>query len=138
MPAPLLVDRLREHARTIPDALAVRAPGGERTMAGLAAQACQPGDRVAVLGKPSLAWLDVMVGAMFARCAFAPLSPALTVAEQQTLIGDAAPRLVFADAEQAARGGCPQGATVALEGLEAWIAAGTGSGAFTPDNLSPN
>lgn len=143
-PAPLFVDRIREHARTIPDALAVRAADGdlapaELTMAELAGRAeriaarlreegCRPGDRVVVLGKPSLAWFEVMVGAMFARCAFTPLSTALTVAEQQTLIADAAPRLVFADAGLAAQGGCPAGETVLLEGLAQWLAAGPGAG----------
>lgn len=139
MAAVLFVDRVREHARTLPTSLAVRAPGGERTMARLAERAeriaarlreegCRPGDRVVALGQPSLAWVEVMVGAMFARCAFAPLSTALTVAEQDILLGDAAPALVFADADFVARGGCPAGRTVTLEALDAWIEAGPGTG----------
>ena len=139
-PAPLLVDQLRHHALTTPNTLGVRAPGGERTMAQLVARAehiaarlreagCQPGDRVAVLGRPSLAWVDMMVGAMFARCAFAPLSTSLTVAEQQLLLADAAPKLVFADAEFAGKGGCPAERTITLEKLDDWLAAGPCIGA---------
>lgn len=133
--APLLVDQIRRHAVTIPDALAIRAPGGERSMAELAMRAeriagrlreagCQPGDRVAILGRPSLAWTDVMLGAMFARCGFAPLSTSLTVAEQRALLGDAEPRLIFADPEFAQQGGCPAEITVSLEALDEWVAAG--------------
>ncbi len=138
-PAPLLVDQIRCHAETIPGALAIRAPGGERTMATLAQRAeriaarlreagYRPGDRVAVLGRPSLAWTDVMLGAMFARCGFAPLSTSLTVEEQRLLLADAAPRLIFADAEFARQGGCPADITVQLEALDQWIAAGAGCG----------
>lgn len=137
--APLLVDRIREHARVIPDSLAVRAPGGELTMAQLAARSeriaarlreagCIPGDRIVVLGRPSLAWIEVMMGAAFARCAIAPLSTSLTVDEQKTLLADALPRLIFADAEFAGQGGCPAQITVGLEDLDSWIAAGTGKG----------
>ena len=138
-PAPLFADQLRHHAQATPHTLAVRAPGGQRTMADLVAQAerfaarlraagCRPGDRVAVLGRPSLAWIEVMVGAMFARCAFAPLSTSLTVAEQHLLLTDAQPAAVFADADFAAQGGCPADRTVALDALEAWVAAGPGAG----------
>ena len=137
--APLLVDRIREHASTIPDALAVRAPGGERTMAEIAARAeriaarlrqqgCRPGDRVAVIGRPSLAWIEVMLGAMFARCGFAPMSTSLTVAEQALLLDDARPKLIFADSEFVDQTGCPSGLTICLELLDGWIAAGPGSG----------
>jgi acyl-CoA synthetase (AMP-forming)/AMP-acid ligase II len=69
-----------------------------------------------------------MVGAMFARCAFAPLSTSLTVAEQRLLISDADPQLVFADAEFADRDGCPPDRTIAIEQLDAWVAAGEGAG----------
>jgi long-chain acyl-CoA synthetase len=138
-PAPLLVERIREHARTIPDALAVRAPGGELTMAQLAERAeriagrlreegCVPGDRIAVLGKPSLGWIEAMFGAKFARTAFAPVSPSLRAEELERLLADAAPRLIFADSELAELGSLPAGTTVALEELDAWIAAGPGKG----------
>ena len=136
-PAPLLVDQIRHFARTVPGTLAVRAPGGERTMSELAERAetiaarlreegCQPGDRVAVIGRPSLAWIEVMVGAMFARCAFAPMSTSLTMAERRLLLADAGPRLIFADNECAD----PDSATptIRLETLEDWIAAGAGTG----------
>lgn len=137
--APLLVDQIRRHAQTVPDALAVRAPGGERTMAALAQRAeriaarlreagCRPGDRVAVLGRPSLAWVDVMLGAMFARCGFAPLSTSLTASERRALLTDAGPRLAFADAEFAGQGGFLSGDTVLLDALDEWIAAGRGAG----------
>jgi acyl-CoA synthetase (AMP-forming)/AMP-acid ligase II len=133
--APLLVDRIRHHAKTIPRALAVRAPGGERTMAELADRAeqiaarlreagCRPGDRIAVFGHASLAWLDVMVGAMFARCAFAPFSTSLTPAEQRDLLADAGPRLIFADSAFAGQGRCPAPITIELEALDAWLVAG--------------
>lgn len=138
-PAPLFIDQLRHHARTTPNTLAVRAPGGERSMAELVARGeriaarlreagCQPGDRIAVLGRPSLAWVEVMAGAMFARCAFAPLSTSLTVAEQQLLLADAAPALIFADGEFASQGGCPADRTVDMDHLEGWIEAGSGAG----------
>ena len=141
-PAPLFVEQLRSHAAAFPDALAIRAPGGERNMqqlvdrsehiaARLREVGCKPGDRVVVFGRPSIAWLDVMVGAMFARCAFAPLSTALTVGEQKTLLADAQPRLIFAANEFAEQfpqhSGCPPEITVRLEDLETWIATGTGS-----------
>ncbi len=134
--APLLVDQIRRHASEVPNTLAVRAPGGERSMAGLAVRAeliaarlreqgCQPGDRIAVIGKPSLAWVEVMIGAMFARCAFAPMSTSLTMAERRLLLADAGPRLVFADREFADP---DKGETVDLAALEDWISAGRGSG----------
>ena len=137
--APLLVDQIRHHARSLPKTLAVRAPGGELTVAQLAARAeriaarlreagCRPGDRVALLGRPSLAWIEIMIGAMFARCAFAPLSTSLTVPEQGLLLADAQPRLVFADSEFAGQGGCPPDVTVRIEALDEWIAAGDGEG----------
>lgn len=135
-PAPLLVDQIRRHAREVPDTLAVRAPGGERTMAELATRAeriaarlreagCQPGDRVAVIGRPSLAWVEVMVGAMFARCTFAPLSTSLTMAERSLLLADAGPRLVFADREFA---NPDSGETINLAALDDWITAGASLG----------
>lgn len=138
-PAPLLVERIRLHAREIPATLAVRAPGGERTMAELAARAerfaarlreagCQPGDRVAVLGHPSLGWIEIMVGAMFARCAFAPFSTSLSITDLEALLADAAPRIVFADGALADRGGFLPDRTVRIEALEDWIAAGPGMG----------
>lgn len=139
MAAPLLVDRIRLHARAHPQTLAIRAPGGERSMAEAAARAeriaarlreagCVPGDRIAVIGRPSLAWMEVMLGAMFARCAFAPLPTSLTATEQKLLLADAGPRLIFADAEFVAMGACPPDRTVALEGLDARIAGGPGIG----------
>jgi acyl-CoA synthetase (AMP-forming)/AMP-acid ligase II len=135
-PAPLLVDQIRRHAREVPGTLAVRAPGGERTMTELAKRAeriaarlreagCQPGDRIAAIGRPSLAWVEVMVGAMFARCAFAPLSTSLTMAERRLLLADAGPRLVFADREFFDP---DAGESVDLAALENWIAAGPGIG----------
>jgi len=138
-PAPLLVERIREHARTIPDSLAVRAPGGELTMSGLLARAeriaarlreegCAPGDRVVVLGRSSLVWVEVMFGAKFARCGFAPLSTSLRVDELKGLLDDAEPKLIFADADLAGQGGCPSEFTVRLEALDEWIAAGNGIG----------
>lgn len=137
--APLLSDQIRQYALTIPGALAVRAPGGERTMWQLAARSeliaarlreigCRPGDRVALSGRPSIAWIDIMFGAMFARCAFAPLSTSLTAAEQALLLTDADPKIVFAESEIAARGGCPANITQPLELLDDWIAAGPGAG----------
>ncbi|MEY4159406.1 MAG: hypothetical protein RLZZ136_27 [Pseudomonadota bacterium] len=133
--APLLVDQIRLHAQTVPESLAVRAPGGERTMAELAQRAeaiaarlrecgCQPGDRVAVIGHPSLAWIEVMLGAMFARCAFAPLSTSLTETERALLLADAQPRMIFADQAFADQGQT----TFSLAALDSWIAAGTGIG----------
>jgi len=138
-PAPLLVERIREHARTIPDCLAVRAPGGELTMAGLAARAeriagrlreegCVPGDRVVVLGHPSLAWIEVMFGAKFARCSIAPVSTSLRPDELKGLLADAGPKLVFADAALAEGGCCTPDITVRLEDLDQWIEAGPGAG----------
>jgi len=138
-PAPLLVERIREHARAIPDSLAVRAPGGELTMAQLASRAeCiaarlreegrKPGDRIVVLGRPSLAWIEVMIGANFARCAIAPISTSLRPEELRGLLADAQPRLIFADAERAGDGACLQDITVRLEDLDEWIAAGPGAG----------
>jgi long-chain acyl-CoA synthetase len=140
MPAPLLIEQLRRHAADVPETLAIRAPGGARSMAELVARSeaiaarlreagCQPGDRVAVIGRPCIAWLDVMLGAMFARCAFAPLSTALTGDEQKALLADAQPSLIFSSAEFASLGGCPPEITVPLGELESWIAAGSGTGA---------
>ena len=137
--APLLVDQIRRHAATVPEALAVRAPGGERSMAALAARAeriaarlretgCQPGDRVAVIGRPSLAWVEVMIGAMFARCAFTPMSPSLTPAERRILLADAGPRLIFADHDLIDQESGLPGLWLALDALDNWLAAGPGGG----------
>ncbi len=134
---PLFVEQLRRHAIAIPDALAVRAPGGERSMAELVARSeriasrlremgLRPGDRVSLIGRASLAWLDVMIGAMFNRCAIAPLSPVLTVADKAALLADMKPGLIFA--EEDFREGCDPNKTVMLEQLELWIAAGSGTG----------
>lgn len=139
LPAPLFVDRVREHATRQPDALALRALGGERRFAELVArseriaarlreQGCRPGDRIVVIGHSSIFWLDVMIGAMFARCAFAPLSTALTITEQAQLLEDAAPQLVFAGRAFVDTCPFPAARKVVLEDLEAWIAAGSGLG----------
>jgi long-chain acyl-CoA synthetase len=133
MTATLFVDRLRALAAEQPTALAIRAPGGERDFGGMVTRSeriaarlreagCVPGDRIVVIGRPSLAWLDVMLGAMVARAAFAPFSTALTIDERHLLIGDARPRLVFADREFASDGAIP------LETLDRWIADGAGTG----------
>ena len=139
MHAPLLVDQLRAHANAVPDTLAIRAPGGELTMAELVARAehvaarlracgCVTGDRVAVIGRPSLAWAEIMIGAMFARTAFAPMSSSLTAAEHALLLADAEPRLIFADPEFVSQGACPPDRTIALDDLDAWLAAAPGIG----------
>jgi acyl-CoA synthetase (AMP-forming)/AMP-acid ligase II len=137
---PLFVEQVRAHARQRPNDLATRAPGGERSWAELVARSeriaarlrecgCEPSDRIVILGRPSIQWLDVMLGAMFARCAAAPLSTALTAEEQALLLADARPRLVFADREFIRMGACPADRTVALEELDSWAAAGPGAGA---------
>ena len=146
-PVSLIVDRIRSHAARMPEALALRAPGGQRSYGALVARAeaiaarlraegCAPGDRIAIIGKPSIAWLDVMAGAMFARCAFAPLSTALTIAEQALLLQDARPALVFSAA--AFSGACPwpKDRVVALERIDAWIAEGPAQG--DPDRPEPD
>jgi long-chain acyl-CoA synthetase len=137
--SPLFVDQIRAHAAQQPKALAMRARGGERNwrelldrseqIAGrLRAAGCEPGDRIVIIGRPSLDWLEVMVGAMFARCAVAPLSTALTAEEQALLVADAQPTLIFADQEFARMGACPPYMTVELDGLSYWAAARSGEG----------
>lgn len=137
---PLLVEQIRRHAQAYPRTLAVRAPGGELTMAGLCQRAeaiaarlrgegCQPGDRIAVTGKPSLGWLELMAGAMFARCAFAPLSTSLTPGERAVLLGDCRPRLVFADRAIIADDPQLAAAGVPIEGIDEWLSAGPVAGA---------
>lgn len=105
--------------------LAARA---ERIAARLREEGCVPGDRIVVLGRPSLAWIEIMFGAKFARCGFAPLSTLLRPEEQKGLLADARPRLIFADAEFAGQGGCPLDITVRIEELDEWISAGPGEG----------
>ncbi len=134
-----LIERLREHARAIPGNIAIRAPGGALTFAQLAERAehiagrlrvhgCRPGDRVAIIGKPSLEWIEVLIGAAFARLAFAPISTMLTTEEHHRLLADARPAVIFADGEIVDAGSCSPDITIRLGALDEWMRSGPVAG----------
>lgn len=128
-------EQIRHNARTSPGSLAVRAPGGERSFEELVARAdaiaarlrgagCTPGSRVVIVGDSSLAWVDVLIGASFARACVVPMSPSLTNDEQAQLLKDAHPSLIFADENALTRKNLPAECTVSLEELDDWLATG--------------
>ncbi len=137
----LFVDRMRAHAAARPDALALRAPDGERNWGGLVErceriagrlreEGCMPGDRIALLGRNSIALLEMMIGTLFARCATVPLSSTLPPATLARLIEDAGPRFVFADADRRAdvEAADVPARIVELDGdYPAWLAAARGA-----------
>jgi acyl-CoA synthetase (AMP-forming)/AMP-acid ligase II len=109
--SPLFVENLRAHAAARPDDVALIAPDGslswdkliercELFAARLREEGCAPSDRIALIGRNSIAFLEVMLGALFARCATVPISPSLAPETMARLLDDAQPAFAFVDAEK--------------------------------------
>lgn len=117
---------LAAHAATQPDAVAVRID--DRTLdwrsldahvravaASLVRSGIVPGDRVALLGTPSIAYVECLFGAIAARACVVPLPVSASVETLQALLADCEARLLFVD---------PDAGDAALA-LAARLAAGT-------------
>ena len=136
---PLFVENVRAHALARPDAVALIAPDGRLSWAGLVArcelfaarlreEGCAPGDRIALIGRNSIAFLEVMLGTLFARCATVPISPSLAPETAARLLEDARPAFAFVDAEKLAtvEMAAPPIRAVLLDGgYREWLAAGS-------------
>jgi acyl-CoA synthetase (AMP-forming)/AMP-acid ligase II len=66
---------------------------------GLIAGGVRPGDRVAFLGKNSLAYFELFLGAMKARAVTAPVNWRLAEPEVGYVLGNARPRMLLVDAQ---------------------------------------
>ncbi len=101
---------IRRNAATRPDAIALVFEGRETTFAafdrnatraanGLIAAGCQPGDRVAYLGKNRDVYFELWMGAVKAGAVMVPVNWRLAPPEVAYILQDAAPRVVLADAD---------------------------------------
>ena len=132
----LVLDRWAEEQ---PDAIAAIAPHGDRSYARLSQDShdvartlrragVHAGDRVAVLARNDLPYLQLLYGASRAQAVLACLNWRLAAQEIRTLLSDCTPRLVFCEPEFAHL--IPEeAATVTLtgDGLTAWLGASTAS-----------
>ncbi len=137
--SPLFVDQMRAHAAARLNDVALIAPDGRLTWrelidrcelfaARLREEGCRPGDRIVVIGRNSIAFLEVMLGSLFARCATVPISPSLAVETMARLLENARPAIAFIDAEKLPAAGLATTPirTVLLDGdYRQWLAAGT-------------
>jgi acyl-CoA synthetase (AMP-forming)/AMP-acid ligase II len=110
VPFPRLV---AEHAAVQPDAPAFQVEGGtlgwsllhERTGAvarALVAGGVQPGDRVAIAGAASLAYIEVFFGTIAARACVVPLPVSATPDALASMMADSGARLLFVDPDAGA------------------------------------
>lgn len=146
------------HARTRPDAIAFQVEDRAldwRTLHEHVVQVAQalvrgglaPGERVAVLGAPSLAYAECLFGTVAARGCVVPLPMSASVETLEALLADCDARLLFLDpdagdaiaglaARLAARGGLEVvrfgGAGMEGEAYAAWRSRGDGSVALPP------
>lgn len=132
----LVLDRW---AQEQPQEIAAVTPQGSRDYRGLARDSeavaralglagVGPGDRVAVLARNGLPYLQLLYGASRAQAALVCLNWRLAPEELEVLISDCTPRLVFCDPEFAHL--LPEGTTtvtLAGGGLTDWLGAATAS-----------
>jgi long-chain acyl-CoA synthetase len=104
-----LSDLIRDHARARPDQLALIAGEARLSYAGLDAlmnrvaaslqrDGVAPGDAIAICAQASPRYAAVFLGALRAGAAVAPLAPSVTPDGFSSMLGDAQPRWLFADA----------------------------------------
>lgn len=109
-PALLFSERFRANARRSPHQLALKmgersldyaqlAETAEKIAAALGELGAAPGDRVAIIARTSVEYCCAIVGILLARCVVVPLSTTLPAEALASLLADAAPFAVFADAE---------------------------------------
>ncbi|MEV6971962.1 amino acid adenylation domain-containing protein [Kitasatospora sp. NPDC093806] len=123
-----VVDRVREHARQRPDAVAVTDDGGVLTYAELAGRAgavseLLAGDSgvVAILTEPGRDFLVAELGVLGTRRAFLPLDPRAPLARLTDLLADSGATAVLADRahrELAERAGVQVGRPVTVHELD--------------------
>src|SRR5690606_19427859 len=82
-----------------------------------------PGDRVAIIGATSTAYLVVMLGALRVGAVPAPMAPSSAVDTLRSMIDDASPTHVFMDDDVAATLGdlSPIARSLADEAFAAWL-----------------
>jgi acyl-CoA synthetase (AMP-forming)/AMP-acid ligase II len=106
---PTLGNILRPHARERGGHIALHGDGRATTYRELELRAnrvanallrlgIQPGDRVAYLGKNSVAYFEVLIGAAKARAVMTPLNWRLAPPELEYLLSDCKPRVLFVGA----------------------------------------
>lgn len=102
--------RIEAHGRATPDAVALQVGRGRATWRELGdgmrqvASALRnaqilPGERVALLGPASTAYVEALLGAVAARACVVPLPTSATVDTVEALLADSGARLLFVDAE---------------------------------------
>jgi long-chain acyl-CoA synthetase len=101
-------DIIAAHARTRPDAIAFHVEGRTldwRTLHGRVLEVARallrdgiaPGDRVALLGSASLAYVECLFGIIAARACVVPLPVSASVETLEALLADCEARLLFVD-----------------------------------------
>ncbi|GAW40956.1 Long-chain-fatty-acid--CoA ligase FadD13 [Brevundimonas sp. SH203] len=150
-----LSEAITDHAQKAGDRPALIEGGVSLTYAGLdlllnrAAAALRrdglsAGDRVALLGEPSIQYVAAFLAAVRAGITPVPLAPSVTDETLASMLEDAGPRLVFSDASQSARLGAEatRGAVVTLDGSHGgapWAEWLEGEGtAFVLDPVAPS
>ena len=97
-----------------------------RAAAALQREGLSVGDRVALLGEPSVEYAIAFLAAVRAGVTPVPLAPSVTDETLKAMLDDAQPRLVFSDASQSAR----------LEGLDIVTLDGSAGGKAWQDWLA--
>ncbi|MET0310601.1 MAG: class I adenylate-forming enzyme family protein [Burkholderiaceae bacterium] len=113
----------------------------------LVAEGVQPGDRVAIIGFASLAYIDCFFGAIAARACVVPLPASASAAALRTMLQDSGARILFIDPDTG-DGIAALGAALAQEGLRVvtfgeggedgadylqWRARGSDAGTLLPE-----
>ncbi|GLS98828.1 acyl-CoA synthetase [Sphingobium jiangsuense] len=105
-----LAERIRDHARTRPDAIALIFEGREtgygafdrnasRVANALIAAGCRPGDRVAYLGKNRDIYFEYWIGAVKAGLVTVPVNWRLAPPEVAYILNDCRPRVILCEPE---------------------------------------
>ena len=142
--ATTLAEMLVEHATHRPQAPAVTDSAGRRTTYAELAESCarlasalgragvEPGDRVAVLARNGLPWVQLLYAASWAGVVLVGLNWRLSPGELRTVLADSTAGLVFAEEEfrELLEDATPDGSTSVVwldgqdEGFAAWAGAG--------------
>ena len=133
-----LFDIVERNARLHPNRLAFALDGervthaaylarAERLAAGLARAGVRPGDRIAVLSQNNLEFVDLYGAAARLGAILVPINWRLSAEEIAYIVGDAAPKIIIADARQSAR--FASGTRRLLSAVERWYGIG---GTSTP------
>ena len=101
----------------------------ERLAAGLARAGVRPGDRVAVLSQNNLEFVDLYGAVARLGAILVPINWRLSAEEIAYVIGDAAPKIIIADA---ANQPLLQAAHGSLSTVERWYGIGGTSAPFAP------